>query len=100
MGWMGEEEEDMTTRNLNDEITYQRFVKMTPKPRATKKRSGLLPAPFRALLPGEPVGEALGSVGEGVDMMLERVSVGERLVKEGRARVPVGMADSIGMVVI
>ncbi len=38
---------------------HHRFVKTTPKPRATKKRSGEL-GPFPPLLPGLPVGEAVG----------------------------------------
>jgi hypothetical protein len=44
-------------------ITHQRFVKTTPKPRATKKRRGeleLLPPPPPPPPPGFPVGVWLG----------------------------------------
>ena len=53
-------------------VAYQRFVKTTPKPRATKKSRGELVGPLEPLLVGELV--AAGAAEEVVvDIMVDNV---------------------------
>lgn len=76
--------------------TYHRFVKTTPKPRATKKRRGELVALFELELPPLPLVEVALAVAEvEVEDIVDGQRSGKKGDEESNQRFPVARGYSV-----